>query len=104
MWSTRTKKAGETLIMSVDFSSHLSGDELLSGTPVVAEIHTSALTIDNEAITEDERHIVGHVVALGKAVQFTVAGGTAGQSYRLKVTATTDDGQTLVKTATVRVT
>jgi hypothetical protein len=45
------KKPDEDLRINVDFTLYgLASDELLTGTPVVTEVDSSDLTIDNEAV------------------------------------------------------
>lgn len=81
------KKPDETLRVNVDFTLYgLDKTELLTGTPVVVEVTTTDLTLANKAVNiatfTNQR---GKIVAIGKGVQFTVAGGVAGTSYEVSV-------------------
>ena len=68
---------GETRNDRVSFKGILDAGELLTGTPLVVEITA---------------------VLAGQAVLFIVAGQKAAtEKYQIKITATTDGGQTLVK-------
>jgi len=80
-------------------------DELLTGTPTVLEVGTSDLTISNVGITSDEWILDGFPVSKARAVEFTVAGGVAGTTYALRVTAGTDatGPQTLIRDLELRV-
>lgn len=86
--------------VAVDFTGKLdtNPDELLTGTPTVAEQVTSNLKISNQSVNTVELTVNGKTVAIGKAVQFKVVAGanTAGQGnhkngeYELLVTVSTD--------------
>ena len=57
---------------------------------------TSELTITGVAVNTAALTVLPESVAIGKAIQFTVASGTVANSpYHLLVTATTTDGETL---------
>jgi hypothetical protein len=103
----RSKKAAETVHVIVDFSHRLTIGELLTGTPVVAEVTTSDLTLSNPIVpTADTTVSLLQQMALAdKCVQFTVEGGTAGTTYVVRITATTDAtyAQTLVQEVQLRV-
>lgn len=84
--------AGDTETVSVNFTDHLDAGELLSGSPTVVEVTTTDLTLGNKAVnsaTYVESH-TGDTVAIGAAVQFSVSGGTAYTTYRIRVTVNTD--------------
>lgn len=104
-----SKKAAEVRTIVVDFREKLLADELLSGTPTVAEVTTSDLTISEESLTVTPMAAFGYPFAIGPyvptdhGVQFLVAGGTAGTEYTIRITATTDDGQTLIQEIVLRV-
>ena len=76
----------------VDFTSILYSSESLSGTPTVTgssdlTLATSDCVVTSATYTDDE----GTTVASGKAVMFSIAGGTAANSpYPLVVTAATN--------------
>lgn len=98
------KKAAEIRTFKVPFSDKLHADELLSGTPTVAEVGTAALTISSPELTVSPLAVMGNVfIPTSLGVQFTVAGGVAGTTYTIRITAETDDGQTLINEVTLRV-
>ena len=70
---------------SVSFVWTLDDDETLTGTPAVTEMATSDLTIANISVNVAEMEINGEDVAIGKAVRFTVDGGTVGTRYTMQV-------------------
>lgn len=88
--------AGETRNVSIDFAGKLDSGELLTGTPTVEEVGSSALTITNKQVNATSKTINGRDAAAGEAVQFRVSGLVAGTSYLIKVTVSTDDGQVLI--------
>jgi len=91
---------GETNAFAVSFAGVLDSGESLTGTPTVAEQTTSDLTIANVAVNTSALTINNQSVAVGAAVQFTVAGQlTANSPYTLKITAATDatPAQTKIK-------
>ena len=96
---------GETRNAAVSFADLLDSGESLSGTPVVAEVSTSDLTISNAAVSSTSLTIQGESVAAGLAVTFRVTGGTAGQTYTIKITANTDASlsQTVIGYVTLQV-
>ena len=81
---------GETRNGKVSFVDLLDDGESLTGTPTVVEVTTSDLTISNAAVSAAALTINGESVATGKAVQFKVTGGTAGTTYLLRITVSTD--------------
>lgn len=89
------KTTGETRALAFDMGPTLDSGELCNGTPTVVEVRTSDLTIGSVAVSTAELTINGETVAIGEAVQCTVAAGLAGRSYLLKVTSTTDGSQTI---------
>jgi hypothetical protein len=93
---------GDTEMMAVDFTDLLDSGELLTGTPTVAEVTTSDLTIANVAVSTGSLTILGATVATGAAVQATISGQlSATGAYDMTVTATTDatPARTLVRVA-----
>lgn len=108
-----TKHAAETRRIAFDLSSRFIGTELLTGTPTVTEVGTSDLTISGIEVPAAET--VQRAGAwwwpfwrqppYGRMVAFSVAGGTAGESYTLRVTAGTNATypQTLIQDITLRV-
>ncbi len=83
--------AGATRLVRVNFEYDLDSDTLLTGTPTVVEVTTTDLTLANKKVNTvayTDTHS-GVEVAIGKAVEFTVSGGTAGTLYRIRVTVST---------------
>lgn len=108
------KRAAEVRAFAVDFSDKLhpgpfgeltDTDELLTGTPTVEEIGGSVLVISGAMLTDAEWILEGIPSAKEKAVQFTVAGGIAGTTYTLRITATSNatNVQTLIREVELRV-
>lgn len=81
------KKAGETLNVSMAFSNWLNGETISSITSVTATAcsdgSASAVTIGTSAISSTN-------------VTFSVAGGTAGIRYMIRVTIVTSGSQILI--------
>jgi len=88
--------AGETRLIRFDFTEDLEAGASLTGTPTVAELTTTALTLANKAVntTTYVDDLSGATVAVGKAVEFTCAGGVAGTTYRVRITVSTDSTPT----------
>jgi hypothetical protein len=96
------RSAGSTRNAAFDFGDDegpLDSGELLTGTPTIVEVSTSALTISNKVVSTAELTINGRTVAIGEAVQCSVTGGTAGTTYTIRVTVDTDStpAQTIVR-------
>ncbi len=102
-----TKKPNEVLRINVDFTLYgLDTSELLTGTPVVAEVETTDLTLGNKSVnTSTFLNRRGKTVAVGKGVQFTVSGGVAGTDYEITIQCGTtgSPAQTLEVTAPLEV-
>lgn len=83
---------GEVRTVAAHFLDKLGSNELLTGTPTVAEQTTSVLTLDNKRVNTGALTVLGRTVAVGKAVQFriTASGATAGTEYTIKITCGTD--------------
>jgi hypothetical protein len=80
------KDPASTLKYTVDFAADL-GTATISGASGVAETGLTLGAVVNDTTT----------------VTVTVSGGTVGETYRVTVTATTNDGQTLVRSFWVAV-
>ncbi len=96
----QTCRVGETRTPAVSFVDVLESGELLTGTPLVVEVTSSDLTLENKAVNTAELTINGKTVAIGQAVQFKMTGQkVSGSSYTIKVTASTDatPAQTFVR-------
>lgn len=100
------KHSGEIIRVPVDFTNLLTSGVTLTGTPTVAA-SPSGLTISGVAVNDSAISLpspnAGVTIAIGKAVLFTVAGGTSGTDYVVTVTAVTSTGQTRVITGTLQV-
>lgn len=100
----RTKRPAEIRWAAVDFSDRLQADEQLSGTPTVIEVDSAALTISEVEINTTADIVVNMEASKAyHAVSFLVAGGTAGNEYKVRVTVDTDEGQTLIREISFRV-
>ena len=82
---------GDTDVISINYTDYLDSGELLTGTPTVVEVTTSALTLSNKAINTATyvEADTGNTVAISKAVQFKISCTTAGV-YRIRVTVSTN--------------
>ena len=90
--------SGSTRNVTVSFHDTLdSGVTLTLST--IAEVTTTDLTITNKAINTAEVTVPDNgetvTVAVGQAAQCTVAGGTAGLSYLVRITVTTSESETI---------
>lgn len=88
----RYVSAGAKRMVAVDFTKWLDGAAVLTGTPTVVEVTTSALTLANKAVSTTTLTINDRTVAVGKAVQFSVITPSdgAGTNYRVRVTVSSD--------------
>lgn len=86
----QVKAASEERNIAVSFAGRLDTGEVLTGTPLVVEVTSTDLTISNKAVSTASLTIDGDTVPTAEAVQFKVTGGTAGTSYKIKITADTD--------------
>lgn len=82
----RTKHPNATENAIVSFDRKLDDTETLIGTPTVA---ASGLTISSNKVNTVARTIDGDSVAIGKAVEFSVSGGTSGTVYTITVSCST---------------
>ena len=96
------KIAAEVLNAAVDMTDRLASSETLSGTPTVVD-GTSVLTLSSKVVNSTTTTINGEGVAVGKAVLFVVAGGSAGTEYELTVSVTTSTSQTVSEIVGLRV-
>jgi len=101
---TQQKTESETRNIAVSFAGKLDSGELLTGTPTVAEVTTTDLTFASEAVNTAAITINGLSTATGKAVQFSVTGGSVG-TYEIKIAVSTDStpGQVLYGTIKLKV-
>ena len=93
---THTVSTGSTRLVRVNYTKRLDSDVSLTGTPTVAEVTTTDLTLANKAVNTAtySDSSTGKTVAVGKAIRFTVAGGTSGQTYTIRVTVATNSTPT----------
>lgn len=95
---TRRKEAGETCNVLVDFTDVLDKDSSTNETiSSITSVAASGLTITSTAVTTTPRLINGREVRPGKAIQFTVAGGSNGTDYSIVCTVVTSGSQTRVR-------
>lgn len=85
----QTMSAGETRLVSIDFTNKLDSGELLTGS-VTTTVSPTGPTISNAAVSTAALTINGETVAIGQAVQFKITGVTAGTTYVVTVTVGTD--------------
>ena len=81
---------GDVRNAKISIAAALDEGELATGTPTIAEVRTTDLTITNEAVNTSAETIEGVSTAIGKAILFKVSGQLASREYRLVVTVTTD--------------
>ena len=94
-----TLSVGATRLVRVDGTDDLDDGASFTGTPTVVEVTTSDLTLTNKAVNSATyTDIDGATVAIGKGLQFTASGGSAGTTYTIRVTCSTDSSpaETLV--------
>ena len=96
----RTLSTGATRRVRINYTIDLDSGVSLTGTPTVVEVTTSDLTLDDKIVNTSTYidRATGKTVEVGKAVTFTVAGGVANTTYRIRVTVETDSlpAETLV--------
>lgn len=99
---TYTKHPDETRRATMSFRHKLTNGDSLTGTPTVTST-PSGPTISNVAVTSAA--IEGDYInaSASEAVQFTIAGGVDGTTYRLKVACNTAGGEVLVGLADITV-
>jgi len=82
--------ADDVELVSIDYTEHLDGAEVLTGTPTVTESSGNA-TLANKQVSSatyvDKDS--GDTVAIGKAVQFSFTSATAA-TYTITITVSTD--------------
>jgi hypothetical protein len=83
------KHPSEVRNCAVSFDNTLDTGELLTGTPTVSGSPTG-LTFANVKVNTAQLTINGATVAIGRAVQFKVTGGTSGVKYQIEVACGTD--------------
>lgn len=83
------KAVSEVRNVAYDFTPLLDEGESLTGTPTVT-ITPSGPTVSNAAVNVAALTILGETVAIGKAVQFRVSGGSSGVTYTFTISVATN--------------
>lgn len=95
-----TVSVGATRLVRVNCTNDLDDGASLTGTPTIAEVTTTALTLGSKSVNAATYSdaVTGKMVAIGKGLQFTVAGGVAGVTYSVRCTCATNSSpaETLV--------
>jgi hypothetical protein len=100
----RTKEAGETVGVLVNFSDLLDVDPSIDETiSSVTSVAATGLTISGAAVTTALRKCNGAWVKAGKGITFTVSGGSNDNDYTITCTVVTSGGQTRVRKLTLEV-
>ena len=99
------KRVSEVRNVSISFAGLLDSGELLSGTPTIVEVTTTDLTLTNKVISTAILTINDISVPVAEAVQFSVSGGTAGKTYKIRISCATNStpAQTLYDEITLPV-
>ena len=84
------KSTNDTDAGAVSFALELRSGELLTGTPTAEEQTTSALTLSNIGLNSGTVDIANQTTLANQAITFSVAGGSSGTLYSIKVTCGTD--------------
>jgi hypothetical protein len=103
---SKSKTVSERRNVAVSFAPMLDSGELLTGTPTIVEVTTSALTLSNKRVSTGALTIEGVPVLTGQAVQFDVSGGLAGANYTIRITTISDatpQAQTIITNITLEV-
>lgn len=93
VWAIRplTKAAVESLTEAFDLTALLASGETLTGTPTItatpAGLTIGTPAVNTTALTDSD----GNTIAIGKAIEVTISGGSAGR-YELTVSCGTSAG------------
>jgi len=100
-----TKSVSAVRNIAYAFDDVLDSGELLTGTPTIAEVTTTDLTISSKSVSTAELIIDGITTPIGEAVQCSITGGVADTSYDVLITVSTDatPAQTLTGKFTLKV-
>ncbi len=99
------KAAGETRIVSIDWTGELSNGDTLVGTPAIVSISGDAvLTAGAVAVNSSVIIVNSASVAVGCGTTFLAAAGTTGTLYSVIVSSSTVFGQTLYCGVKIQVT
>lgn len=85
------KTATEVVRVVVDFSGLLRQGEVLTGSPTIT---STGITTASPLVNTSVEIVNGRTVEAGKAVIFTLSGGTAGTTYSILVSCGTSASQT----------
>lgn len=86
------KSPNEGRLAAFSFDDVLESGETFTGTPTIAEVTTTDLTLANKAVSGGALTILGESVSTGRALVCKVSGGTAGNTYRIRCTCSTTGG------------
>ena len=84
-----SKTESEVRLASVDFQGKLESGEALTGTVTVTD-DSGTLTLANAAVNSAALVVNGKDVAVGQGAIFKITGGTAGNTYTVKISVATD--------------
>jgi len=93
---------GETEQVKIDYTDYLDDTELLTGTPTIAEVTSTDLTLTGKSLNTASTRILERDVAAYKAVLFKVTGQKNNTEYKIRITVSTDGGRTAVRDAIIR--
>ena len=96
------KSVSEVCNVAVDFTDLLDSGELLTGTPTIVEVTTTALTLSDKAVSTAALIINGRTVIIGAALQFKVVGGAAGTEYEIRLTCATNSTPAQTRIARIK--
>ncbi|PCI54141.1 MAG: hypothetical protein COB36_10645 [Alphaproteobacteria bacterium] len=82
----------ETRNVAVSMVGKLDSGETLTGTPTIAEVDTSDLTLTNKAVSTKKLTINGEEINASLALQFTVSSSAKG-NYTVNLKCSTDGSQ-----------
>jgi len=85
---------GSTDLAAVDYTDWLDSPEVLTGTPTVAEVGSSDLTISEVGLNAGDLDMLGETVLPDHAVTFKVSGMLSGKTYRISIIPNTTYGRT----------
>ncbi len=99
---TGRKSPADVAAAVADFTPLLRSGELLTGTPTVAEVTSSDLTISNVGLNDSTVSVNGSDCVANAGIQFLVAGGLTSTKYVVEMSCGTDatPAQTLVRSGT----
>ena len=95
------QQTNETRNHAVSFIGMLDSGELLTGTPTVVEVTTTALTLGSKAVNTATLTINGVSNVAGQAVQYSCTTATAG-AYVIRITCATNATPAQTVSASVR--